>query len=141
VGYKAFSGCGDSAVVLFTGDAPSFSSDAFYYSTITVCYPADNATWTEDVRQDYSAYELKWVPYQGLYILSQPMDAVAAAGSDVTFSVTAASTGAALTYQWQTSADGETWTDVEGATELALALELQPETFAVQYRLIVVVQH
>ena len=39
--------------IYFTGDAPSFDSDAFEGITATVYYPEGNETWTEDVLQDY----------------------------------------------------------------------------------------
>ena len=53
-------------------------------------------------------------------ITSQPPDPSALAGANV--NLTVAATGASLTYRWQRSADGTTWSDVPGATTATLAL-------------------
>ncbi len=54
--------------VIFTGDAPSFSENAFGGFTdghVTTCYyPADNETWTDDVMQDYGG-TVTWVAQGG----------------------------------------------------------------------------
>jgi predicted secreted protein len=50
----------------------------------------------------------------------QPADQTAVAGSTAAFSVTATGTG--LAYQWQSSANGSTWTDFSGATNATLSL-------------------
>ena len=51
-------------------------------------------------------------------ITSQPVNQAVVAGAAATFSV--AATGASLTYQWQASPDGTSWTDVSGATGATL---------------------
>lgn len=53
-------------------------------------------------------------------ITVQPTPQTATAGSNATFTVT--STGTAVTYQWQSSADGATWTDISGQTSATLTL-------------------
>lgn len=51
-------------------------------------------------------------------ITSQPVNQAVVAGAAATFSV--AATGTSLTYQWQASPDGTTWTDVSDATGATL---------------------
>ncbi len=46
--------------VQFTGDAPSIEDEAFLGTTLTAYYPANNATWTEEVRQNYGG-TITWV--------------------------------------------------------------------------------
>ena len=68
IGVSAFGMCYDLEKVVFAGDAPVFainwSRGPFNYTTTTAYYPADNATWTEEVRQDYGG-TITWVPYTG----------------------------------------------------------------------------
>ncbi len=49
-----------------------------------------------------------------IQITQQPENAEAIAGDEVTFTV--AASGYELTYKWQSSSDGTTWTDISGAT-------------------------
>lgn len=53
-------------------------------------------------------------------ISTQPVDATACDGSATSFTVIAA--GPSLSYQWQSSTDGTTWTNVAGATGAMLSL-------------------
>ena len=53
-------------------------------------------------------------------IVVQPADTAVADGATLGLSVTAS--GTALTYQWQTSRDGSTWTDIDGATTATLTI-------------------
>lgn len=46
--------------IIFLGDAPKMETYAFSGTTATCYYPADNATWTESVRQNYGG-TLTWV--------------------------------------------------------------------------------
>jgi len=62
VGESAFRGCEVLEFVTFTGDAPSFESESFLDTETTAYYPANNATWTEDVLQDYGG-TIKWIAY------------------------------------------------------------------------------
>ena len=50
--------------ITFLGDAPKFYAQTFDNMKLpcTVYYPSDNATWTEDVRQNYGG-EITWIPY------------------------------------------------------------------------------
>ena len=49
--------------VSFLGDVPEIAPDAFGIIEATVYYPADNPTWTEDVRQKYGGKKVTWKPY------------------------------------------------------------------------------
>ncbi len=55
----AFAGMRNLKTVRFLGDAPVMAKSAFYYSLadvapVTAIYPADNETWTEEKRINYS---------------------------------------------------------------------------------------
>lgn len=56
----AFRGCAALREITFWGEAPVIAEDAFAGVTATVYYPADDETWTEEVRRDYGG-DLTWV--------------------------------------------------------------------------------
>ena len=64
IGKYAFTGCDSLQTIIFEGRAPGIGSDCFFAVTATAYYPADDATWTEDVRRDYGG-KLAWIPYTG----------------------------------------------------------------------------
>ena len=53
IGYSAFGECTALTRFLFNGSAPTFAESAFSGVTATAHYPAEDATWTDDVCQDY----------------------------------------------------------------------------------------
>ena len=57
----AFAECQSMQRVIFRGNAPEIAWSAFYKTETTCVYPANNATWTEEVFQDYSG-TLTWIP-------------------------------------------------------------------------------
>ncbi len=57
----AFSGCTALNSLVFTGNAPQFSTNTFDNAVLTAEYPADNATWTAEVMQDYTG-SITWIP-------------------------------------------------------------------------------
>ena len=59
IGTYAFANCLALKEIKFRGNAPSIAEDAFYISTATCYYPADDESWTEDVRQNYGG-TLTW---------------------------------------------------------------------------------
>ena len=59
VGIGAFRGLTALNSVTFTGDAPAFGEVSFADVTATIYYPADNATWTADIMQNYGG-NLTW---------------------------------------------------------------------------------
>ncbi|MBL8331005.1 MAG: hypothetical protein JNJ71_19365 [Rubrivivax sp.] len=60
-------------------------------------------------------------PPTPIVISAQPSDQAITAGTSATFSVSAS--GGALSYQWQVSSDGSTWTAISGATGSSLNLQ------------------
>ena len=64
-GAKPFHDCPKLKALAFRGDAPAFHEFAFEDTTLTAYYPADNATWTEEVRQNYGG-TITWIPYEVL---------------------------------------------------------------------------
>ena len=59
---QAFYHCTNLSSITFCGDIPEIGSDAFEGVTATAYYPADNPTYTRDVRQNYGG-TITWVPY------------------------------------------------------------------------------
>ena len=62
IGSDVFSGCTGLETIYFKGNAPSIYIGAFGSVTATAYYPAENATWTDDVMQNYGG-NLTWKPY------------------------------------------------------------------------------
>ena len=60
IGDSAFAYCEDLVTVTFKGDAPSIHTLAFEDVTANAYYPDGNATWTEEVKQNYSG-SLTWI--------------------------------------------------------------------------------
>ena len=71
---KVFYECPKLGAIAFRGDAPAFHEFAFEETTLTAYYPADNATWTEEVRQSYNG-EVTWIPYEVLPFTDVPANA------------------------------------------------------------------
>ena len=59
----AFAYCDNLEQITFEGDAPEFEEDVFLGVTAEAYYPADNATWTVDVRKSYGG-RIVWLPYE-----------------------------------------------------------------------------
>lgn len=54
IGEYAFWGCAGITAMTFLGDAPqTIGEEAFHKVTATVSYPAHNATWSEEIKQNY----------------------------------------------------------------------------------------
>ena len=48
--------------IVFTGDAPDFGTNSFWgMREINVYYPADNSTWTDEIKNNYAAYKIEWI--------------------------------------------------------------------------------
>jgi len=101
------------------------------YTDISYTVQADNAgnhviliTGIETDNYYFSAYtEIPVNVSDGVNITKHPADKTVIQGQDATFSVEAASTAPPLSYQWEKSADnGNTWTDIAGATTSTLVL-------------------
>ncbi len=61
IGGYAFSRCSGLTDIYFTGDAPKMYDAVFSRITTTAHYPADNPTYTDEVKQDYGG-KVTWVP-------------------------------------------------------------------------------
>ena len=63
IGYEAFLQCDSLKTIIFVGNAPLIEENAFYSYfdplKITAYYPANDASWTQEVRGNYSA-EITW---------------------------------------------------------------------------------
>ena len=62
---ECFIGCPNLSAIAFRSNAPYFCETTFQDTTLTAYYPADNATWTEEVRQNYGG-TITWIPYEVL---------------------------------------------------------------------------
>ncbi|MBQ4583153.1 MAG: leucine-rich repeat protein [Oscillospiraceae bacterium] len=60
LGSRVLFGCHELASITFEGDAPAFEYYSFNDINTTAYYPADNPTWTEEVRQQYGG-KITWV--------------------------------------------------------------------------------
>ena len=63
IGDEAFGACFGLKTLRFNGSAPSFGSQCFERMEATAYYPADDPSWTEDLRQDYGG-TIEWVSYE-----------------------------------------------------------------------------
>ena len=70
---KALANCKNLTELTFPGDAPAFFPDAFTDTTVLAWYPADNSTWTGDVRQNYGG-QITWRTEGGLPFMDVPED-------------------------------------------------------------------
>ena len=59
---RAFYNCSSLTEITFTGSAPQIGIDAFFGVTATAYYPAGDATWTEEVKQNYGG-TITWEAY------------------------------------------------------------------------------
>lgn len=62
IGALAFSGCRSLSEIRFKGSAPEIGTYAFDSVTADVYYPADDSSWTDEVRQSYRG-TLTWLPW------------------------------------------------------------------------------
>ena len=70
---KALSYCPNLAEITFPGDAPAFFPDAFTGTTLLAWYPANNATWTAELLQNYGG-QITWRTEGGLPFVDVPED-------------------------------------------------------------------
>ena len=60
IGGAAFASCQSMSEIHFLGSAPMIGEQAFYGVTATAYYPANDATWTDEVKQGYGG-TITWV--------------------------------------------------------------------------------
>ena len=67
IGMLTFGSCSSIRDIYFTGDAPVFEDDWIFDdgAEVNMHYPMGNATWTDDVMQNYNG-SLTWIPYGGV---------------------------------------------------------------------------
>ena len=68
IGQGAFNNCGGLKTITFEGLAPEFTEKVFDGVAADVYYPADDASWTEEVRQDCGG-TLTWISYEAKDII------------------------------------------------------------------------
>ena len=111
VGNGAFSQCSNLKEISFNSAAPTFEESSFADVTATVYYPANDPSWTEEVRQNYGG-TLTWVAKEvepeekELTILKQPESVTGKIGDTAIFTVEA--DGDDVAYQWQYCNSGST---------------------------------
>ena len=136
----AFSFCRNSADVTFVGAAPEFGGDVFYGVTTTVYYPANDPSWTEEIRQNYGGH-ITWVAKESepegieLKILVQPENVTGEIGDTATFAVEAEGDG--ITYQWQYCNSGSTtWknSSMTGTTTNKIEVKITKGRIGQKYR-------
>ena len=59
----ALSSCPELKTLTFKGNAPYFNETALFANDLTIRYPSGNATWTEEMMGNYSAFSITWEPY------------------------------------------------------------------------------
>ena len=88
--------------------------------------------WGTSATSDPAAIRL--IPTE-LKITSQPKNASVQPNEEASFVVQA--TGDELLYQWEQSADGQTWKPVSGATDSSLTVTASPSKTTMQYRCVI----
>ena len=116
----AFAYCPDLENVYFTGNAWDIDEEAFLGSTLTAWYPSGNATWTEEVRQNYGG-KITWNAYDPDLFMDIPVNSfyyapvkwalekkITAGGSDTLFgSADKCNRAQAVTFLWSAAGKPE----------------------------------
>lgn len=144
IGYRAFEGCTGLKKIKFKGSAPVFEEDWYYGDdcfvdvNADVYYPMNDASWTEEVRQNYGG-TLIWIGYEKkkLDIIQQPADVEGSIGDTAVFAVEA--DGDDVTYQWQyCNSSSNYWADskMTGANTEKLEVKITKGRIGQKYRCI-----
>lgn len=110
IGIWAFHNCDSLDTITFLGNAPAIGANAFAYVEATCYYPVKDATWTDDVMEDYGEYTLTWLincDHSNVVV-----DAAVAAGCETTGLTEGSHCGdcdTVLVAQEVTSAIGHSW--------------------------------
>jgi len=67
IGDGAFWRCSALSEIHFQGEAPNLADEVFSGVNATAYYPANNDTWTEEMRQNYGG-TITWVPYNSEHV-------------------------------------------------------------------------
>ena len=142
IGEHAFYYSSNLIEVTFNGSAPQFEEGVFRGVTATVYYPANDPSWTDEVRQDYSG-TLTWVAKDSkpeekeLTIIQQPESVTGKLGETAVFTVEAEGEG--VTYQWQYCNNGSsTWknSSMMGSTTNSIDVKITKGRIGQKYRCI-----
>ena len=107
---QAFEDCDQLKTITFQGDAP-YIENSFPGVTATAYYPANNATWTADVMQNYGG-NITWVPYgEDDNTGSQEKPAVLVPGKEQDISVEGEN---GYFFRWTAEEDGVLTLDITG---------------------------
>ena len=138
----AFSYCDNLTAITFDGPAPQFGEDVFDNVTATVYYPANDSSWTDEVRQNYGG-TLTWVAKDSkpeekeLTIIQQPESVTGKLGETAVFKVEAEGDG--VTYQWQYCNNGSSaWknSSMTGSTTNSIEVQITKGRIGQKYRCI-----
>ena len=142
VGNGAFSQCSNLKEISFNSAAPTFEESSFADVTATVYYPANDPSWTEEVRQNYGG-TLTWVEKEvepeekELTILKQPESVTGKIGDTAIFTVEA--DGDDIAYQWQYCNSGSSiWknSSMAGADTNSIEVKITKGRIGQKYRCI-----
>jgi len=97
IGDYAFCNCTQLERVDFIGSAPAIQDNAFSNTVATCYYPGWDASWTEDVMQNYGG-TLTWIPYRRYEITENGTDNVVEKGQDFSVHIDADDTAVAAVY-------------------------------------------
>ena len=67
IGDNAFDSCTALEQITFLGDAPEIGDNAFENVNAQVSYPADNETWTDEVKENYGG-TVTWESYEPNFV-------------------------------------------------------------------------
>ena len=142
IGSIAFGNCVSLTDIVFWGSAPIIGEGCFANVTATVYYPANDPSWTEEVRQNYGG-TLTWVAKEvepeekELTILKQPESVTGKIGDTAIFTVEA--DGDDIAYQWQYCNSGSnTWknSSMTGADTNSIEVKITKGRIGQKYRCI-----
>ncbi len=114
IGGSAFLACEALSEIVFTGDAPTMADSCFDDVTATVYYPANNATWTDEVKQNYGG-TITWTSYE----VEEATPTSGTCGENLTWVLdsegilTISGTGAMEDYSEETPAPWDTYWELE----------------------------
>ena len=145
IGRYAFGDCTGLKKIKFKGSVPVFEQilsddiNSFFADVVAdVYYPMNDASWTEEVRQNYGG-TLTWIGYEKkkLTITQQPADVEGSIGDTAVFAVGA--DGDDVTYQWQyCNRDSNSWADskMAGANTEKIEVKITKGRIGQKYRCI-----
>ncbi len=114
IGLVAFRACSSLKEIRFLGAAPTIGYNCFYMDTATAYYPADDASWTEAVRQQYEAIKLTWLPYTSMTLNGDAISATLPVHDSLSLVVKDSGGTIVTDASWSTSDPGVATVDENG---------------------------